>query len=192
MTTKRKKIWIAGHNGMVGKALVETFKDNHDIVTISSKELDLRNTDLVNEYVKEIRPDIAILAAARVGGIVANNTYPVDFLSDNLSIASNFVNACHHNDVQNLFNLGSSCIYPKYSEQPITEESLLSGYLETTNQWYAIAKIAAVKSEPSLPSVVVKFSEVHPIKPCVSKGNPLLTSFCIRLSVKSQLTRAFR
>ena len=145
MTSKRKKIWIAGHNGMVGKALVEIFKDNHDVLTISSKELDLRNSDLVNEYVQQIKPDIAILAAARVGGIVANDTYPVDFLSDNLSIASNFVNACHHNDVQNLFNLGSSCIYPKYSEQPITEESLLSGYLETTNQWYAIAKIAAVK-----------------------------------------------
>ena len=140
------KIWIAGHNGMVGRALVKRFQtSNIDILTVDSSDLDLRDKKRVFEYVQEHKPDFAILAAARVGGINANNAFPVDFLSDNLNIASNFITACNETNINRIINLGSSCIYPKYANQPIKEEELLGGHLETTNQWYAVAKIAAVK-----------------------------------------------
>lgn len=143
---KQTKIWIAGHEGMVGRALVKIFSSpEYELITATSQELDLRKSEKVMDFVEEKNPDLSILAAAKVGGIVANNSYPVNFLQDNLSIAINFINACHLNDVNKIFNLGSSCIYPKYAEQPMKESVLLSGSLEETNQWYAIAKIAAVK-----------------------------------------------
>ncbi len=147
MYFENKKIWIAGHNGMVGRALVRNFVKHEklEIITAPSSELDLRDKSKVEEFVRKNSPDIVIIAAARVGGIHANDTYPVDFIQDNISIAQNIMKSCHDNDVDKIINLGSSCIYPKFAEQPIEEDSLLSGKLETTNQWYAIAKITAVK-----------------------------------------------
>ncbi len=147
MYFENKKMWIAGHNGMVGRALVRNFikHEKLEIITASSSELDLRDKAKVEEFVRENRPDIVIIAAARVGGIHANDTYPVDFIQDNISIAQNIMKSCHENDIDKIINLGSSCIYPKFADQPIKEDSLLSGKLERTNQWYAIAKITAVK-----------------------------------------------
>lgn len=144
---ENKKIWIAGHNGMVGRALVRKFSVHKklELVTASSSELDLRDKVNVEKFVKQNKPDIVIIAAATVGGIHANDTYPVDFMQDNISIAQNIMKSCHENNIDKIINLGSSCIYPKFAEQPIKESSLLSGKLETTNQWYAIAKITAVK-----------------------------------------------
>jgi len=142
-----KKIFLAGHNGMVGSAIYNELLDNNysNILTKGSSELDLRDQKSVNEYISESKPDIVIIAAAKVGGILANSTYPYEFLYDNLIIESNLINAAHEADVQNLLFLGSSCIYPKFADQPLKEESLLTGPLEPTNEWYAIAKIAGIK-----------------------------------------------
>ncbi len=132
---------------MVGSAIYNELLDNNysNILTKGSSELDLRDQKSVNEYISESQPDIIIIAAAKVGGILANSTYPYDFLYDNLMIESNLINAAHQADVQNLLFLGSSCIYPKFANQPLKEESLLTGSLEPTNEWYAIAKIAGIK-----------------------------------------------
>jgi len=141
------KIYIAGHSGMVGSAIkrkLETLGYNNFILK-TSKELDLRNqTETLNFFKKE-KPDFVFIAAAKVGGIVANNSYKADFLYDNLMIQSNVINAAYKNDVKKLLFLGSSCIYPKFAKQPISEEELLSGKLERTNDAYAIAKIAGIK-----------------------------------------------
>lgn len=144
---KNNKIYIAGHRGMVGSAILENLKENGytNIVTATSKDLDLRNQQATNEYIAEHKPDVVIIAAARVGGILANNEYPWQFLYDNLMIEANLINAAHENDVQDLFFLGSSCIYPKMAPQPLKEEYLLTGPLEPTNEWYAIAKISGIK-----------------------------------------------
>jgi GDP-L-fucose synthase len=141
------KIYIAGHLGMVGAATLKLFRSKgySNIVTKSSSELDLRNQQLVSEFIKREQPDIIVLAAARVGGILANDQNPYQFLYDNLTIQSNVINAAHENEVEHLVFLGSSCIYPKHAPQPIKEEYLLTGSLEPTNQWYAIAKIAGIK-----------------------------------------------
>jgi len=132
---------------MVGSAIYNELLDNNysNILTKGSSELDLRDQKSVNEYISESKPDIVIIAAAKVGGILANSTYPYEFLYDNLIIESNLINAAHEADVQNLLFLGSSCIYPKFADQPLKEESLLTGPLEPTNEWYAIAKIAGIK-----------------------------------------------
>jgi GDP-L-fucose synthase len=142
-----RKIYIAGHTGMVGSSILNTFQENGYKNTIkeSSETLDLRNQAAVDDFISAERPDAIILAAARVGGILANDRYPYQFLYDNLAIESNVINAAHNNDVKQLIFLGSSCIYPKQASQPIREEYLLSGLLEPTNQWYAIAKIAGLK-----------------------------------------------
>lgn len=147
MSLSEKKIFLAGHNGMVGSAIYNELLDNNysNILTKGSSELDLRDQKSVNEYISESKPDIVIIAAAKVGGILANSTYPYEFLYDNLIIESNLINAAHEADVQNLLFLGSSCIYPKFADQPLKEESLLTGPLEPTNEWYAIAKIAGIK-----------------------------------------------
>ena len=144
---KDSKIYIAGHRGMVGSAILENLKKNGYInfITATSKELDLRNQQATNEFIAEHKPDIVIIAAARVGGIMANNEYPWQFLYDNLMIEANLINAAHENDVDDLIFLGSSCIYPKHADQPLKEEYLLTGPLEPTNQWYAIAKISGIK-----------------------------------------------
>lgn len=144
---KDKKIYIAGHSGMVGSALFDTFSANGytNIVTETHEALDLRNQQEVEKFIQQEKPDAIILAAAKVGGILANDQYPYSFLYDNLAIQTNVINAAHNQDVEQLIFLGSSCIYPKYAPQPMKEEFLLTGSLEPTNQWYAIAKIAGIK-----------------------------------------------
>jgi len=132
---------------MVGSAVMKRFHKAgySDILTKDSSELDLRNQAAVHKFMKEERPDAVILAAARVGGILANDRYPYRFLFENLTIQNNVIDAAHRNDVEHLIFLGSSCIYPKFADQPIKEEYLLTGPLEPTNQWYALAKIAGIK-----------------------------------------------
>jgi GDP-L-fucose synthase len=141
------KIYIAGHRGMVGSGLERKLRKEgyHNIVTRTSAELDLRNQLAVNEFFEIEKPDYVILAAAKVGGIYANNTYRAEFIYDNLMIEANIIHAAYLNNVSKLLFLGSSCIYPKMAPQPIKEEYLLSGYLEPTNQPYAIAKIAGIE-----------------------------------------------
>jgi GDP-L-fucose synthase len=141
-----KKVYVAGHRGMVGSAIVRRLAfEGCDIVTASRDELDLTRQDQVEAWMEEKRPDAVFLAAAKVGGILANDTYPADFLYDNLILEANIIRAAHVVGVEKLMFLGSSCIYPKFADQPIVEESLLTGPLEPTNEWYAIAKIAGIK-----------------------------------------------
>jgi GDP-L-fucose synthase len=144
---KDSKIYIAGHNGMVGSAIVRklTAQGYTNLICRSSKELDLRDQQSVEEFFADIKPEYVFLAAAKVGGIVANNTYRADFLFENLMIQSNVIKSAHTHGVQKLLFLGSSCIYPKMCPQPIKEEYLLTGLLEVTNEPYAIAKIAGLK-----------------------------------------------
>lgn len=144
---KNAKIYIAGHQGLVGSALMRALHEAGyaHLVARTLSELDLRNQAAVNAFFAEQRPEYVFLAAARVGGIVANATYPVDFLYDNLMIATNVIHAAHATNVKKLLYLGSSCIYPRECPQPIKEEYLLTGPLEPTNEWYAIAKIAGLK-----------------------------------------------
>ncbi len=144
---KSAKIYIAGHRGMVGSAIERKLKAEgyQNIIYRTSSELDLRNQDLVNSFFHVDKPDYVILAAAKVGGIYANNTYRADFIYDNIMMEANVIHAAYLNGVKKLLFLGSSCIYPKLAPQPLKEEYLLSGYLESTNQPYAIAKIAGIE-----------------------------------------------
>jgi GDP-L-fucose synthase len=146
--TKDTKIYIAGHRGMVGSAVWRalTAAGYTNLMGRSSKELDLRNQAEVNTFFAQEKPGVVIDAAAKVGGILANNTYPYAFLMDNLQIQNNLIAAALQTDVQKFIFLGSSCIYPKLAPQPLKEEYLLTGPLEPTNEWYAIAKIAGVKA----------------------------------------------
>ena len=153
---KNDKIFIAGSKGMVGSAICRYLKDKNKIVqtknllTPSRLELDLLDENKVNDWFQNNKPDIVILAAAKVGGIIANRNYPYEFLFENLKIQLNIIEASKKFKVRRLLFLGSSCIYPKLCSQPIKEEYLLSGLLENTNQWYAIAKIAGIKLCQSL------------------------------------------
>jgi GDP-L-fucose synthase len=141
-----KRVWVAGHRGMVGSALVRALTAKGcEILTAGRDTLDLMDQRAVREWVARERPQAAFLAAAKVGGILANSSYPADFLYDNLMIEANIIEACFKNDIEKLCFLGSSCIYPKFAAQPITEDQLLTGPLEPTNEWYAIAKIAGIK-----------------------------------------------
>jgi GDP-L-fucose synthase len=141
-----KKIWVAGHRGMVGSALVRRLhSEDCSVLTATRQELDLKRQDEVEKFVQVNKPDAIILAAAKVGGILANDTLPADFLYDNLIIEANIFEAAHRNGVDRLLFLGSSCIYPKFAPQPISEDALLTGPLEPTNEWYAVAKIAGIK-----------------------------------------------
>jgi GDP-L-fucose synthase len=144
---KSAKIYIAGHRGMVGSAIERKLNAEgyHHLIHRTSGELDLRNQQAVNDFFSIERPDYLILAAAKVGGIHANNTYRAEFIYDNLMMEANIIHAAHVNKVKKLLFLGSSCIYPKMAPQPIKEEYLNSGYLEPTNQPYAIAKIAGIE-----------------------------------------------
>ena len=143
----KKKIWIAGHKGMVGSSLVRIFKNSdYKILTIDKKKIDLRNQIQVNNWVKKNKPSIIIIAAAKVGGIKHNASFPAEFIYDNLLISSNIIHAAFKCKTEKLINLGSACIYPKHCKQPIKEEYLLTGELEKTNEAYAIAKIAALKT----------------------------------------------
>ena len=144
---KSDKIFVAGHRGMVGSAIVRKLKMDgyNNILVRNSKELDLRNQLHVEDFFQSEKPDYVFLAAAKVGGILANNTYKASFMYDNLSIQNNVIHAAYKNHVKKLLFLGSSCIYPKFADQPIREESLLTSELEPTNEPYAIAKIAGLK-----------------------------------------------
>ena len=144
---KKDKIYIAGHNGMVGSSIIKKLKSDgyYNLVYKSSKELDLRSQKDVNNFFQIENPGFVIIAAAKVGGIIANNTFRAEFIYDNLLIQSNLINASKENNVKKLLFLGSSCIYPKKCKQPIKEEYLLTGSLEITNEPYAIAKIAGLK-----------------------------------------------
>lgn len=139
-------VYVAGHRGLVGSALWRHLQDSGftNLIGRTSTELDLRDRDAVDRFIDEVRPDVVIDAAARVGGILANNTYPADFLSDNLRIQVNLLDASATHQVERFLFLGSSCVYPKFAEQPIREDSLLTGTLEPTNDAYAIAKIAGI------------------------------------------------
>lgn len=141
------KIYVAGHLGMVGSAIVRELhnKGYHNIVTKTSKELDLRNQDAVRSFYETEKPQYVFIAAAKVGGIHANNSYRAEFLYDNLMIQNNLIHFAYDSGVKKLLFLGSSCIYPKLAEQPLKEDYLLSGYLESTNEPYAIAKISGIK-----------------------------------------------
>jgi GDP-L-fucose synthase len=149
---KDSKIYIAGHRGMVGSAVKRKLESEgfHNLLFRTSSELDLRNQQAVKAFFVAEKPEVVIDAAARVGGILANRDYPWQFLHENLEIQNNLIAAAHENSVNKLIFLGSSCIYPKLAEQPLREDSLLTGPLEPTNQWYAIAKIAGVKMVEAL------------------------------------------
>ena len=147
MLSKNAKIYIAGHRGMVGSACWRALETAgySNLLGKTSKELDLRDQRAVNDFIQEERPEVIIDAAARVGGILANDTYPYEFLMDNMLIQNNLIRAAHENNVSKFIFLGSSCIYPKFAPQPLKEEYLLTDSLEPTNEWYAIAKISGVK-----------------------------------------------
>ncbi|RAI45398.1 GDP-L-fucose synthase [Rhodoplanes roseus] len=140
------RIWVAGHAGMVGSALVRRLASEHcTVLTADRAVVDLTRQVDVENWLRAARPDVIVLAAAKVGGILANSSYPADFIYRNLAIATTVVEAAHRIGVQRLLYLGSSCIYPRGAPQPITEEALLTGALEPTNEWYAVAKIAGIK-----------------------------------------------
>jgi GDP-L-fucose synthase len=145
---KSDAIYVAGHRGMVGSAVVRKLKAEGyaKIITATSSELDLRNQQRVYAFLKENKPKAVVIAAAKVGGILANDSWPYTFIHENVVIQDNLIHGSHLANVEKLVFLGSSCIYPKFAEQPMSEESLLTGPLEPTNQWYAIAKIAGVKT----------------------------------------------
>ena len=147
MISKSAKIYIAGHRGMVGSACWRALSTAGytNLIGRTSKELDLRNQQAVHDFIKAEMPDAIIDAAARVGGILANDSYPYEFLMDNMLIQNNLIRSAHENDIEKFIFLGSSCIYPKHAKQPLKEEYLLTGPLEPTNEWYAIAKISGVK-----------------------------------------------
>lgn len=143
---KGKRVWVAGHRGMVGAAVTRRLaQEDCDVLTAGRDVVDLVDQQAVRDWMQQNRPDAIVMAAAKVGGIKANNDYPVDFLYQNLMIETNICQAAHEADVNRFLFLGSSCIYPKFAPQPIPEDSLLTGALEPTNEWYAIAKIAGIK-----------------------------------------------
>ncbi len=141
-----KRIFVAGHAGMAGSAIMRRLeREDCDIIFATRGELDLRQSDEVDRFMAQAKPDAVFVAAGKVGGIGANSTYPADFIADNLAIALNTIRAAHRRGVKKLVYLGSSCIYPRLAPQPMSPDMLLSGPLEPTNQWYAVAKIAGIK-----------------------------------------------
>lgn len=143
-----KRVFVAGHNGMVGRAICRALDrqmPDAEPLTRTRSELDLRDREATARFLRQEKPDLVIIAAAKVGGIVANNTYPAEFIHDNLLIEANLIDGAHAADINDVLFLGSSCIYPKFAEQPMSEDALLTGVLEPTNEPYAIAKIAGIK-----------------------------------------------
>jgi GDP-L-fucose synthase len=142
----RKRVFVAGHRGLAGSAIVRRLEsENCEVMTADRRTVDLTDQRATERWMERERPDAIFLAAGLVGGIHANNTYPADFIANNLAIALNVIRSAHATGVKKLLALGSSCIYPKYAEQPMREDMLLTGPLEPTNEWYAVAKIAAIK-----------------------------------------------
>ncbi len=143
---KGKKVWVAGHRGMVGSSIIRRLaSEGCRLLVCDRKEVDLRKQNIVEEWMSKNKPEFIFLAAATVGGIIANSTRPAEFIYDNITIESNIIHTAWKQNVKKLLFLASSCIYPRLADQPIKEESLLSGHLEPTNEWYAIAKIAGIK-----------------------------------------------
>ena len=144
---ENKRVWVAGHRGMVGSALVRRLERENpaEILKVTRSEVNLVDQAETARWIEAQKPDAVFVPAAKVGGIYANDTYPAEFLYENLMIASNIIHAAHKAGVEKLLFLGSSCIYPKFADQPIVEDALLTGELEPTNEWYAIAKIAGIK-----------------------------------------------
>lgn len=141
-----RRVWVAGHNGMVGSAIARRLaRENCEVLTADRRKVDLKDQAATRAWILDRKPDAIFLSAAKVGGILANDSYPADFLYDNLMIEANIIEAARLAETSKLLFLGSSCIYPKMAPQPIPEEALLSGPLEPTNEWYAIAKIAGIK-----------------------------------------------
>ncbi len=141
-----KRVWLAGHSGMVGSALDRRLADEDcEVLTVDRKDLDLTRQEAVEAWMRDARPDLVFVAAAKVGGIFANDRFPADFIYDNLMIEANIIHSAYKVGVEKLLFLGSSCIYPKLASQPIKEDALLTGALEPTNEWYSIAKIAGIK-----------------------------------------------
>jgi GDP-L-fucose synthase len=146
LSLKGKRIFVAGHRGMVGSAIARRLvSEDCEIITVDRRKVDLKRQAETEAYIADTKPSVVVLAAARVGGIAANNSLPVDFLLDNLAISQNLIAAAHSAGVRKLLFLGSSCIYPKLAPQPMREDALLTGSLEPTNEWYAVAKIAGIK-----------------------------------------------
>ncbi len=147
LISSEDRIFVAGHRGMAGSAICRALQKNGyaNLITVSREELDLKNSQAVSRWFDQQSPDVVVLAAAKVGGILANNNYPADFLLDNIKIQNNVIEQAFQKGCKRLLFLGSSCIYPKFAEQPIKEEALLTGSLEPTNEWYAIAKIAGIQ-----------------------------------------------
>ncbi len=143
---KGKRVWVAGHRGMVGRAVVRRLEsEDCEILTVDRATLDLKDSNKTYDWMRAAKPDVVVLAAAKVGGILANDSFPADFLFDNLMIEANIIEGARRAGASRLVFLGSSCIYPKFAKQPIAEDELLTGSLESTNEWYAIAKIAGIK-----------------------------------------------
>ena len=141
-----KRIFVAGHNGMAGSAIVRRLRQEPcEVLVVERRDVDLTRQEPTENYFRSMKPDVVVMAAGRVGGILANSTYPVEFLADNLAMALNCIRASHMGGVQKMLFLGSTCIYPKFARQPMSEDQMLTGELEPTNQWYAIAKIAGIK-----------------------------------------------
>ena len=146
MSLRGKRVWVAGHRGMVGSALARRLgREDCEVITVDRSSVDLRSQGEVAAWMAQARPEVVFLVAARVGGILANDSLPADFLYDNLMIEANVIHGAHATGVEKLLFLGSSCIYPRAAPQPISEAALLTGPLEPTNEWYAVAKIAGVK-----------------------------------------------
>ena len=149
ISLKNKRVFVAGHNGLVGKSLCKKLElEKSKLLVVDKKTLDLRDRNKTNIWLKSNKPDYIFIAAARVGGILENSLFPADFIYDNLSIVTNLIHLSYKNNVKKVLYLGSSCIYPKYAKQPIKENALLTGQLEPTNEYYAIAKIAGLKYSP--------------------------------------------
>ena len=146
ISLKNKRVFVAGHNGLVGKSLCKRLElEKSKLLVVDKKTLDLRDRNKTNIWLKSNKPDYIFIAAARVGGILENSLFPANFIYDNLSIVTNLIHLSYKNNVKKVLYLGSSCIYPKYAKQPIKENALLTGQLEPTNEYYAIAKIAGLK-----------------------------------------------